>query len=224
MKLKVKIVHALLQGNDSIANFLREEFRKKGVFVFNIISSPGAGKTTLLQNLLKIMNGKLNVGVIVGDIEDSVDAQRIEASGVKTVQLNTKNACHLDAGMIKNAISDFDIDKLDLLVIENIGNLVCPSDFDLGEDMKVVLLSTTEGDDKPKKYPGTFMKADVVIINKVDLLNFTNFSLEKAKNDIMSINHKAKIFEISAIKTETLYEFANFIIDKVKWKKNQAVK
>lgn len=218
--MKVKIVQSLLQGNDTIANSLREEFKKRGIFVFNIISSPGAGKTTLLQNFTKIIGQKLNAGVIVGDIEDTIDAQRIESSGVKTIQLNTKGACHLDAGMIKTALLDFDIDKLDLLIIENVGNLVCPSDFDLGEDMKIVILSTTEGDDKPRKYPGTFFKADVVIINKIDLLNFTNFSLEKAKNDIKTINYKAKIFELSAIKEETLYDFANFILNKVRWKKS----
>lgn len=220
MKLKVKVVQSLLQGNNTIAHYLREDFKRKGIFVFNIISSPGAGKTTLLQNFIKLINGKLNIGVIVGDIEDIVDAQRIASSGVNTVQLNTKGACHLDAGMVKTALSDFDIDKLDLLIIENIGNLVCPSDFDLGEDMKVVILSTTEGDDKPKKYPSTFLKADVVIINKIDLLSFTNFSLEKAINDIKMINYKAKIFEVSAIKPETLYGFANFVLEKVKWKKS----
>lgn len=218
--MKVKIVQSLLQGNDVIANSLREEFKRKGIFVFNIISSPGAGKTTLLQNFTKIIGQKLNVGVIVGDIEDTIDAQRIESSGVKTIQLNTKGACHLDAGMIRTALSDFDIDKLDLLIIENVGNLVCPSDFDLGEDMKIVVLSTTEGDDKPKKYPGTFFKADVVIINKIDLLNYTNFSLEKTKDDIKTINYRAKIFEVSAVKPETLYDFANFILDRVRWKKS----
>ncbi|MCX7770847.1 MAG: hydrogenase nickel incorporation protein HypB [Proteobacteria bacterium] len=218
--MKVKIVQALLQGNDTIANVLREEFKKKGIFVFNVISSPGAGKTTLLQNFVKIVNGKLNVGVIVGDIEDTVDAQRIESSGAKTIQLNTKGACHLDAGMVKNALSDFELEKLDLLIIENVGNLVCPSDFDLGEDMKIVILSTTEGDDKPKKYPGTFFKSDVVIFNKMDLLSFTNFSVEKAKSDILTINPRVKIFEVSANKIETLYDFANFIIDKVRWKKS----
>ncbi len=218
--MKVKVVQSLLQGNDTIANFLRDEFKRKGIFVFNIISSPGAGKTTLLQNLIKLISGKLNLAVIVGDIEDTIDAQRIASSGVRTIQLNTKGACHLDAGMIKTALSDFDMDKLDLLIIENIGNLVCPSDFDLGEDMKFVILSTTEGDDKPKKYPSTFLKAHVVIINKIDLLNFTNFSLEKAKNDILMINHRAKIFEVSAIKAETLFDLANFILEKVKWKKS----
>lgn len=218
--MKVKVVQSLLQGNDTIANFLRDEFKRKGIFVFNIISSPGAGKTTLLQNLIKLISGKLNLAVIVGDIEDTIDAQRIASSGVRTIQLNTKGACHLDAGMIKTALSDFDMEKLDLLIIENIGNLVCPSDFDLGEDMKFVILSTTEGDDKPKKYPSTFLKAHVVIINKIDLLNFTNFSLEKAENDILMINHRAKIFEVSAIKAETLFDLANFILEKVKWKKS----
>jgi hydrogenase nickel incorporation protein HypB len=222
--LKVKVVQAILQGNDNIANQLRDEFRRKGIFVFNLISSPGAGKTTLLENFGKLIVGKLKAGVIVGDIEDSVDGERISQSGIKTIQLNTKGACHLDAGMIRNALDEFDLPQLDLIVIENVGNLVCPSDFDLGEDMKVVILSTTEGDDKPKKYSTTFVKAHVVLINKVDLLPFTNFSIEKAKKDILNINPTVKIFEISASKQETLFDFTNFIIDRVRWKKTAATR
>lgn len=218
--MKVKVVQALLQGNDIIAEELRNSFKKNGIFVFNIISSPGAGKTTFLYNFGSILLNKIRAGVIVGDIEDNVDGLRIAESGIKTIQLNTKGACHLDAGMIKNALNDFDLNNLDLLIIENVGNLVCPSDFDLGEDMKVVILSTTEGDDKPKKYPTTFLKAHVVLINKIDLLPYTNFSLEKAKKDIISINPGIRIFEISASKKETLFDFANFIFDKVRWKKS----
>ncbi len=222
--MKVKVVRAVLQGNDNIAFKLREEFKRRGIFVFNIISSPGAGKTTLLQNLGNLIKGKLRAGIIVGDIEDSVDAARISESGIKTIQLNTKGACHLDAGMIKDALDEFNLSQLDLLIIENVGNLVCPSDFDLGEDMKVVILSTTEGDDKPRKYPTTFLKAHVVLINKVDLLPFTNFSIEKAKKDILNINPTVKIFEISASRQETLFDFTNYILDRVRWKKTSATR
>jgi len=222
--LKVKVVQAVLQGNDKIANQLRDEFRRKGIFVFNIISSPGAGKTTLLHNFGRLIVGKLRAGIIVGDIEGSVDGERISQSGIKTIQLNTKGACHLDAGMIKKTLEEFNLSQLDLLIIENVGNLVCPSDFDLGEDMKVVILSTTEGDDKPKKYPTTFLKAHVVLINKVDLLPFTNFSIEKAKKDILNINPTVKIFEISASRQETLFDFTNYMLDRVRWKKTSVTR
>lgn len=219
--MKVKVVHALLQGNDNIAKTLRDQFKKSGIFVFNVISSPGAGKTTLLQNLISIMSSHLRIGVIVGDIEDSVDAERIATTGVHTIQLNTKGACHLDAGMIKNSLNELPMEALDLLIIENVGNLVCPSDFDLGEDLKIVILSTTEGDDKPKKYPTTFLKAHVVIFNKIDLLPFTNFSIDKAKNDISQINPRIKFFETTATKKETLLELTQYIINAVRWKRER---
>lgn len=219
--MKVKVVYPILKGNDEIAKGLKECFDKNGVFVFNLISSPGAGKTTFLEGLINNLSKFYKIGVIVGDIEDSVDAQRLSKPNILSVQLNTKSACHLDAGMIKEGLSFFDLSKLDILIIENVGNLVCPSDFYLGEDIKIVILSTTEGDDKPKKYPNTFYKADVVLINKIDLLPFTNFSLEKAKSDILSINPSARIFEISAIKEDGLTDFIRFLEQRIKWKKNQ---
>ncbi len=219
--MKVKVVYPILKGNDEIAKQLKERFDEHGVLVFNLISSPGAGKTTFLENLIKNLSRFYRIGVIVGDIEDTVDAERLSKPGVLSVQLNTKGACHLDAGMIREGLSFFDLSKLDVLIIENVGNLVCPSDFYLGEDFKLVILSVTEGDDKPKKYPGTFFKADCVLINKTDLIPYTNFSLEKAKNDILSINPKVRIFEIQATKEETLFDFVRFLEEKIRWKKKK---
>lgn len=219
--MKVKVVYPILKGNDEIAKELKKRFDENGVFVFNLISSPGSGKTTFLEGLLKKLSKFYKIGVIVGDIEDSVDAERLSKPSVVTVQLNTKSACHLDAGMIKEGLSFFNLNEIDLLIIENVGNLVCPGDFYLGEDIKIVILSTTEGDDKPRKYPNTFFKADVVLINKIDLLPYTNFSLEKAKNDILSINPSIKIFEITAKNEDTLIDFVMYLEQRIKWKKNQ---
>lgn len=219
--MKVKVVYPLLKGNDDIAKDLKKKFDEEGVFVFNLISSPGAGKTTLLEGLIKNLSKFYRIGVIVGDIEDSIDAERLSKPGVLSIQLNTKGACHLDAGMIKEGLSFFDLSKIDLLIIENVGNLVCPSDFFLGEDLKIVILSTTEGDDKPKKYPNTFFKADCVLINKIDLIPYTNFSLEKAKKDILSINPKVKIFEVQATKDESLFNLIKFLEQRIKWKKEK---
>lgn len=220
--MKVKVVYPILKGNDEIASELKKIFDEHNIFVFNLISSPGAGKTTFLENLIKNLSKFYRIGVIVGDIEDTVDAERLSKPNVLSVQLNTKGACHLDAGMIRDGLSFFSLSDLDLLIIENVGNLVCPSDFFLGEDLKVVILSATEGDDKPKKYPNTFFKADCVLINKIDLIPYTNFSLEKAKKDIFEINPKLKIFEIQATKEETLFEFIKFLEEKIKWKRKKA--
>lgn len=217
--MKVKVVTPVLEGNDKIANGLKAFYAQHGIFVFNVISSPGAGKTTLLEAVIDYMRKAFNIAVIVGDIEDSVDAARLSKPNVQTIQLNTKGACHLDASMIKSALKELDTSKLDMIIIENVGNLVCPSDFDLGEDLRIVILSTTEGDDKPKKYPITFFKSDVAIINKVDLIPYTNFNLEKAKSDISSINHAIKIFEITATKQETVFPLVQFLEEKIRHKK-----
>lgn len=216
--MKVKIVTPVLEGNEKIAQELKTLFDEKGIFVFNVVSSPGAGKTTFLEALLDYMRKAFRIAVIVGDIEDKVDAMRLSKENVTTIQLNTKGACHLDAGMIKSAIRELNVSDKDMIIIENIGNLVCPSEFDLGEDMRIVILSTTEGDDKPKKYPLTFFKANLVIINKIDLIPFTNFNLSKAKEDILSINPFVKIFEITATKGETVFEVAQYLENKVRQK------
>lgn len=217
--MKVKVVTPVLEGNERIAKELKLFYNRKGIFVFNVISSPGAGKTTFLEALIDYLRKVFRVGVIVGDIEDSVDAARLSKPGVQSIQLNTKGACHLDANMIVSALKELNTDNIDVLVVENVGNLVCPSDFDLGEDLKIVILSTTEGDDKPKKYPLTFFKASIVIINKIDLISYTNFSLEKAKSDILSINPNTKIFEIAATKSETVFPIVQFLEEKIKLKK-----
>ncbi len=164
------------------------------------MSSPGAGKTTLLERTIERLRGQLGIGVIEGDIETSADAERIEAAGagtVETVQINTRGACHLEAHMIRAALEEIDLTHISLLVIENIGNLVCPSAWNLGEDMRVVVVSTTEGDDKPAKYPQMFAASQVMIVNKLDLLPYVDYNVEKVKRQALAINPHLRIFEVS---------------------------
>jgi hydrogenase nickel incorporation protein HypB len=195
--MKVKVVQDILGANDRIAAENRQLFKDNGVFVINLMSSPGAGKTTLLEKTLTALSGRYKIAVIEGDVATSADAERIEKTGVPVVQINTGNMCHLDGSMIRGALDDFDLKSLDLLIVENVGNLVCPAEFNVGEDMKVMLLSVAEGDDKPLKYPLMFHESSALIINKTDLIPFTNFDLEKAKKDSLSINPKLAVFPLS---------------------------
>lgn len=162
------------------------------------MSSPGAGKTTLLERTIERLRGSLRIGVIEGDIETTADAERIERAGAaEAVQINTRGACHLEAHMICSALGEVDLTQVDLLVIENIGNLVCPASWDLGEDCRIVVVSTAEGDDKPAKYPQMFAAAQVMIVNKLDLLPYVDYDLEKVRRDALAINPRLRIFELS---------------------------
>jgi hydrogenase nickel incorporation protein HypB len=195
--MKVKVAESILGANDRIAEENRRLFKENGVFVINIMSSPGAGKTTLLERTLTALKDRYKIGVIEGDVATTADAQRIEKLGVPVVQINTGSACHLDGSMVRGALEEFDLKSLDLLIVENVGNLVCPAEFKLGEDKKVMLLSVAEGDDKPLKYPLMFHESSVLLINKLDLLPYTDFDLEKARRDSLSINPKLDVFPLS---------------------------
>ncbi len=194
---KVTIAQNILAVNDTVAQEIQQMLTARGIRTINIMSSPGSGKTTLLERTLQRLKGRIGIGVIEGDIETSADAERIEATGAETVQINTRGACHLEAHMIRDALAEMDLSRIDLLVIENIGNLVCPSSWNLGEDLRVVLASTTEGDDKPAKYPQMFAAAQVMVINKLDLLPYVDYDLEKAKRQALAINPHLRIFELS---------------------------
>lgn len=193
--MEVKIGANVLGANEAIAKKTGERLSKLGIFCVNVISSPGAGKTTILEKTCELLKGRLRVGVIEGDITTTIDADRIARHGVPVHQINTFGGCHLDAKMVDKALGHFDLSQLDLLIVENVGNLVCPADFELGEDCKIVVLSVPEGDDKPSKYPVIFQKAGVLLLNKVDMLQFSNFNLDKAKSDLHSINPRLKVFE-----------------------------
>jgi hydrogenase nickel incorporation protein HypB len=197
MDNRVSLEKKVLSENDRIAAVLREEFNKRGILCLNFISSPGSGKTSLLDCTLAGFHPATRVGVLTGDIQTDNDAQRLARYGFPVQQITTAGCCHLDARMIEKALKIWNLDELDLLLIENVGNLVCPASYDLGEHAKVVVLSVTEGEDKPLKYPATFHKARAVIINKIDLLPYVPFDLEKAKQNVHTVNPDAQVIETS---------------------------
>ncbi|HKK20053.1 MAG TPA: hydrogenase nickel incorporation protein HypB, partial [candidate division Zixibacteria bacterium] len=189
MTKTIPIEKKVLSENDRLAAEIREKLSDRQIFCINLVSSPGSGKTSLLERTLKDLNQRLNIALIAGDVQTENDADRLLKAGGKIVRpIVTGGACHLDAMMITRALGEFALDEVELLVIENVGNLVCPSSYDLGEDMKVVLLSTTEGDDKPLKYPGMFRRSSVMVVNKTDLLGTSEFDLEKVKQNALQIN------------------------------------
>jgi hydrogenase nickel incorporation protein HypB len=200
--MKIKINKKILEKNEDFAAANRKFFKKKNILCINMISSPGSGKTTILEQTIKHLKDKIRIAAIEGDLYTKLDAERIRAAGIQAIQIETKGACHLTAEQITNALHKLDTDQLDIIVIENVGNLVCPSDFDLGETARVVVLSTAEGDDKCKKYPNSFVQADVLLINKIDLIGYLDFDVKMAKKDALKLNKDLKIFEISAKTTD----------------------
>jgi len=198
---EIKIVRKVLDVNDTIAHQNRELFRGKGVFVINVMSSPGSGKTAILVKTLSHMTPKIRCAVIVGDICTSNDADRLAGFGAPVVQVNTDafgGDCHLAAHVIKTAANNFNLDEIDLLIVENIGNLVCPAEFDMGENLRIVVLSVTEGEDKPLKYPLMFRVCDAALLNKIDLLPHLDYDREAAVQNILKVNPQMPVFEISA--------------------------
>ncbi len=209
---KVTIAQNILAVNDTIAQEIQQTLAARGIRVLNIMSSPGAGKTTLLERTIERLHTHLGIGVIEGDIETSADAERIESAGAETVQINTRGACHLEAHMIRDALSQMDLALIELLIIENIGNLVCPSDWKLGEDSRVVVVSTTEGDDKSAKYPQMFATSQVMIVNKIDLLPYVDYNVEKVKRQALAINPNLRIFEMSCRTGEGLDAWCDWLL------------
>ena len=203
--------------NDADADLLREYLKDKGVFVVNLMSSPGAGKTTTLTALINEIKSKVRVGVMEADIDSDVDAVNIaKKTGVKSIQLHTGGMCHLDAGMTKAGLDGIDISDLDIVFLENVGNLVCPAEFDTGASLDVMILSVPEGDDKPLKYPLVFEKSDLVIINKMDAIKYFNFNLEKCEEYIKMRNKDATIIPISAKTGEGIDKVADYFLRKLK--------
>lgn len=209
--MKIVTSQNILKANDQLAEENRAKLNAAGVFGVNIVGSPGCGKTTLLEALFGLLQGRLAPAVIEGDIAGSVDAERIDALGIPVVQINTEGACHLDASMIAAAAANLDYQRIDLLVIENVGNLVCTAGFDLGEHLRVVLLSVTEGDDKIVKYPAIFQRSDALVITKIDLLPYTNFRIERAVGDMKRLAPKAEVFRVSALRGEGMPALADWL-------------
>ncbi len=206
--------------NDLEANILREYLKDKGTFLVNLMSSPGAGKTTTLTKLINLLKKDYRIGVMEADIDSDVDALSIaKNTGVKSIQIHTSGMCHLDAGMTKSGLEEIDISDLDLIFLENVGNLVCPAEFDTGACLDVMILSVPEGDDKPLKYPLIFEKCDLVIINKIDALPYFNFDMERCYQDIYRRNKNATIIQISAKNNIGINEVADYFKNKIKnWK------
>lgn len=194
----IEIKQSVFENNDRQADLLRGELREKKVFLLNLMSSPGSGKTTTLVRTMGELKGELRIGVMEADIDSDVDAHRIAATGVKAVQLHTGGMCHLDAGMTRQGLEALGTDDLDLAILENVGNLVCPAEFDTGATKNAMILSVPEGDDKPLKYPLMFSICDVVLINKIDAMSLFDFDMDEVKKRILQRNPNAKIFPISA--------------------------
>ena len=205
---EIKVVRRVLDVNDKMAEQNRRLFDAKGIYVLNVMSSPGSGKTTTLEKTLSRIASEIKSAVVVGDICTTNDADRLAASGVPVVQINTDEFggdCHLAAHVIENAVQGLDLDAIDLLIVENVGNLVCPAEFDIGEDSRVVVLSVTEGEDKPVKYPLMFRECEVTLLNKIDLLPYLDYDKQKAVDFIHQVHPNMPVFEISA-KTEQGFE------------------
>jgi hydrogenase nickel incorporation protein HypB len=219
--MKVSVVKNILDANERIARENRALFDENNLTVFNLMSSPGAGKTSLLEKTIDILKDELKIGVIEGDIQSSQDAERIAAKGIPVVQINTGGACHLDGNMIRDTFGEFDFSKLDLLVVENVGNLVCPAEFQVGEDFKAMILSVTEGEDKPSKYPLMFRESKVLLINKIDLIPYLDCSLESFKREALKVNPDLTIFEISCKTGEGVEDWCNWLRDQVNSRGNE---
>jgi len=196
--MKVNVMSDILKANDLLAQDIRTMLEKKGIVSWNVMGSPGSGKTSVLERLIPMLRKTAEVAVIEGDLATSKDAERIAKTGAQSVQINTKGGCHLDAAMVRSALAKIDLEGLKALFIENVGNLVCPSEFSLGETGRIIVSSITEGDDKPEKYPSMFRTGDLVLLNKMDLIKFTNFDPNAFKRGLKKVNPRAVVLPISA--------------------------
>lgn len=212
----ITVERKVLEKNDVIANQNRTKFKEKNLFVMNLVSSPGSGKTSIVEKTIEFSRGKFSVGVIEGDVQTSLDAERVNKFNVPVVQIVTNGGCHLEANLIRDAFKNIEGENFDVLIIENVGNLVCPSNYDLGEDLKVVILSTTEGDDKPLKYPAMFRNSQVLIINKIDLIPYLDCNIDAMKENALSINPKLEIFEVSCKTNQGLKDWVDWIHRNIK--------
>ncbi len=218
-EIKVPVVRSILEANERLAASNRKRFDGAGVLAVNLMSSPGAGKTSLLERTIDGLKGRLGIAVIEGDLQSSYDAERIHRKGVQAVQINTEGGCHLDGNMIQIAMESLDLENVDILIIENVGNLVCPAEFNLGEHYKVMILSVAEGDDKPLKYPLMFQISSVLLINKIDLLPYVDCDMGKIHERARQLNAGQKVFEVSCRTGEGLEAWLAWLEEKVCEKK-----
>lgn len=222
--LKVQDVSLnLLKANDYIADRIRDEMKERKILLLNLVSSPGSGKTSLLEETIKRLKDKINIAVLEGDLETERDADRIRKQGAQALQIVTQGICHLEAQMIQQAMPSMNFDNVDILFIENVGNLVCPASYDLGEDIRVTLVSCTEGDDKPKKYPSMFLTTDIMLVTKTDLLPYVPFSVDAVIKDALEVNASIETFTMSSYKGEGMDEWCDFLLKKLKEKKEKSI-
>ena len=218
--MKVIELHkSVTSVNDEEAQTVREQLKQKGVFLVNLMSSPGSGKTTLLKRIIQDMKAKYAIGVMEADIDSDVDAVSIEKTGAKAIQVHTDGMCHMDAGMTKTSLEETGVDDLDLVFLENVGNLICPAEYDTGAVKKVMILSVPEGDDKPLKYPLMFAESDVLVISKIDALPYFDFDMDKCKERALYLNKNIQIFPVSAKTGQGIEELENWLKQEVHlWK------
>lgn len=214
----ITIERKVLEKNDEVARQNRELFADHGIFVLNMVSSPGAGKTSILERTLETLRDQLRIAVIEGDVQTDLDARRVAKYNVPAVQIITRGGCHLEANLIKEALGSLSMNSIDLLIIENVGNLVCPSNYDLGEAMKIVVASTTEGDDKPLKYPAMFRNASVLIINKIDLLPYLPCDISALKDNALKINPSLTVFEVSCTTKQGIGAWCDWLLENARQK------
>jgi hydrogenase nickel incorporation protein HypB len=213
--VEIDLSQAILAKNEELAQENRDLFRENGVFVVDLMASPGAGKTSTILATVEALRERYGIAVIEGDIASKVDAEKIREHGIPAVQINTGGACHLESDMIRRAVDTLDLDSVDLLIVENVGNLVCPTEFDLGEDAKVMILSVPEGHDKPHKYPGIFSLAEAIILNKCDTLGVFDFDEDEFRDLVGKLNGKAPIFPISATKGDGVEAWAEWLAARI---------
>ncbi len=214
--MELKVLKNILNANDQIAEKNRRLFREKRVLVINLMASPGAGKTTFIMKTIEVLKGKAEVGVIEGDVSSCIDTQKLSEAGIEAIQINTTGgACHLDASMINTAISNLPLERMDILFIENVGNLICPGDFDLGENIKLLVSSTPEGHDKPYKYPLLFTFSDDLVLSKTDLLPYVSFDTQGFEQAVRGINQKTEIFKVSGLTGDGMDRWAEWLLDQL---------
>ena len=218
--MQIPVVRNILEANVVIAKELNKIFLQRKILALNLMSSPGAGKTTLLERTLADLKNEFKMAVIEGDVQTNNDARRVAATGAQALQINTDGGCHLDSSMVLEAVNKMNLEGVDILFIENVGNLVCPAEFSVGEDYKVTILSVAEGDDKPEKYPLIFAESRVMLLNKIDLLPYVDFNLERASNFARSLNKDIEIFPVSAKTGEGLDKWYDWLRQEVAKKKN----
>ncbi|MDD4366434.1 MAG: hydrogenase nickel incorporation protein HypB [Eubacteriales bacterium] len=212
----IEIKKSVFENNDAEAEKLREKLKKKGVFLLNLMSSPGSGKTSVLVRTIKKLHGEIKTGIMEADIDSAVDAETIAATGVKTIQIHTGGMCHLDAGMTEKGLAELGIADLDLVVLENVGNLVCPAEFDTGASKNAMILSVPEGDDKPLKYPLMFSTVDILLINKIDCLPYFDFDMDAVYKRVRKINPGIEIIEVSAKTGEGFEKWIDWLRKNIK--------